>query len=87
MKRVLDLIMTLSAVVVLLPVFLILIIAIRLNSKGAAIFTQERAGKDGKPFTFYKFRTMRTDADPYGASPKSGDDPRVTKIGKILRET
>ena len=70
----------------LLPVFVLISLAIKLNSKSPAIFKQERAGKNGEPFTFYKFRTMRTDADSFGASPKSGKDSRLTKIGKILRE-
>lgn len=74
------------AVIILLPVFAVIIIAIRVSSKGAAVFKQERAGKDGKPFTFYKFRTMKVDVDPFGSSPKSGDDPRLTKTGKFLRE-
>jgi len=70
----------------LLPVFVIIWVLIRIGSKGVVIFKQERVGKDGKPFVFYKFRTMRTDVDPFGPSPKSGDDPRLTKIGKFLRE-
>jgi undecaprenyl phosphate N,N'-diacetylbacillosamine 1-phosphate transferase len=86
LKRALDIAVSLPAVVILLPVFAVIIIAIRVSSKGMAIFRQERAGKNGKPFTFYKFRTMKTDADPFGASPKSGDDPRLTKVGKFLRE-
>jgi len=63
-----------------------LIVAIRLSSKGSAIFTQERAGKGGRPFVFYKFRTMRTDVDPFGPSPKSDNDTRLTRIGRFLRE-
>ena len=70
----------------MLPVFVAIIIAIRVSSKGSAVFKQKRAGKDGKPFTFYKFRTMKAGVDPFGASPKSGSDPRLTKIGKFLRE-
>ena len=85
-KQILDVLISLPAVVFLLPIFVIIIIAIRVSSKGAAVFRQERAGKDGKPFMFYKFRTMRLDVDPFGASPKSGDDPRLTKVGKFLRE-
>jgi lipopolysaccharide/colanic/teichoic acid biosynthesis glycosyltransferase len=85
-KRALNICMSLLAVVTLLPVFAVIAVAIRLSSKGPAIFRQERAGKDGKPFMFYKFRTMKIDADPFGASPKSGDDPRLTKTGKFLRE-
>ena len=86
MKRLLDLIIAILAVSLLLPGFFVIFLAIKLSSKGAAIFKQERAGRGGKPFTFYKFRTMRTDVDPFGPSPKSGDDPRLTKIGKFLRE-
>jgi lipopolysaccharide/colanic/teichoic acid biosynthesis glycosyltransferase len=85
-KRILDLLISFPAIVMLLPVFVVIVIAIRVGSKGAAVFKQERAGKDGKPFPFYKFRTMRLDVDPFGASPKSGDDPRLTKIGRFLRE-
>jgi lipopolysaccharide/colanic/teichoic acid biosynthesis glycosyltransferase len=86
MKRLFDILASLPVIVVLLPVLVLLWAAIRLGSKGSAVFSQERAGKDGKPFTFYKFRTMRTDVDPFGPSPKAGDDPRLTKIGKLLRE-
>jgi lipopolysaccharide/colanic/teichoic acid biosynthesis glycosyltransferase len=86
MKRLLDIVLSLLAVVILLPVFVVIAVAIRISSKGPAIFRQERAGKDGKPFIFYKFRTMRTDVDHFGPSPKSVDDPRLTKIGKLLRE-
>ncbi len=86
MKRLLDIVLSLSAIVLLLPVFAVIIIAIKLTNKGSAIFKQQRAGKDGKPFVFYKFRTMKLDVDPFGASPKSGEDPRLTRIGKFLRE-
>jgi len=86
LKRIFDLLISLPAVIILLPVFAVIIVAIRLGSKGPAIFKQERAGKKGKPFIFYKFRTMKTDVDPFGPSPKSGDDLRLTRIGKFLRE-
>lgn len=86
MKRILDLLVTLPAVVLMLPVFIILTVAIKLSGKGPMIFKQERAGKNGKPFMFYKFRTMKFDADPFGPSPKTSDDPRLTKVGKLLRE-
>lgn len=85
-KRILDLLISFPAIVILLPVFAVIIIAIRVSSKGMAVFRQERAGKNGVPFTFYKFRTMKLDVDPFGSSPKSGDDPRLTRIGKLLRE-
>jgi len=85
-KRLLDISISLLIMVVLLPVFAIIIVAIRISSKGPAVFKQERAGKNGKPFMFYKFRTMNLDVDPFGASPKSGEDPRLTKVGRFLRE-
>ena len=85
-KRLLDISISLPTIIFLLPVFAVIIIAIRVSSKGPALFKQERAGKDGKPFMFYKFRTMKLDVDPFGPSPKSGKDPRLTKVGMFLRE-
>ena len=86
MKRLFDIALSLSAAALLLPVFAVIVIAIKFSSKGPAIFKQERAGKNGKPFMFYKFRTMKLDVDPFGPSPKSGKDPRLTKVGMFLRE-
>ena len=77
---------SITAMVVLSLPLLVIVVVIRLSSAGPAVFKQERAGKNGKPFTMYKFRTMRTDVDPFGASPKTGQDPRLTKIGIFLRE-
>jgi lipopolysaccharide/colanic/teichoic acid biosynthesis glycosyltransferase len=85
-KRIVDIFIALTAIVILLPIFIIIFLAIKLTSKGSAIFKQERAGKNGRPFFFYKFRTMRLGVNPYGPSPKSRDDPRLTKIGRFLRE-
>ncbi len=85
-KRFFDLLVSLSAIVVLLPVFAVIVIAIKISGRGPAIFRQERAGKNGKPFVFYKFRTMKADVNPFGPSPKTGDDPRLTRVGKFLRE-
>ena len=86
LKRIFDLLITLLAIILLLPLFAVIVIAIKISSKGPAIFKQERVGKNGKPFMFYKFRTMRVDVDPFGPSPKSGKDPRLTKVGMLLRE-
>ena len=86
LKRMLDLLVAGLLLVVLSPVLLAIGLAIRLGSPGPAVFRQERAGKAGRPFTLYKFRTMRLDADPFGPSPKSGVDPRLTPIGRRLRE-
>jgi len=85
-KRVLDIVISLSAMIILSPIFVAIVIAIRLSSKGPAVFKQQRAGKNGEPFVFYKFRTMKLDVDPFGPSPKSGKDPRLTRSGRFLRE-
>jgi undecaprenyl phosphate N,N'-diacetylbacillosamine 1-phosphate transferase len=85
-KRIFDIVFSLPVTVVLLPVFVIIAIVIKISDKGPAVFKQERTGKDGKPFIFYKFRTMKVQVDPFGQSPKSGDDPRLIKPGKFLRE-
>ena len=86
LKRGLDIIISLLVLIILWPVLLLIVIAIKVSSKGPAVFKQQRAGKNGDSFVFYKFRTMTIDADPFGPSPKSAGDPRLTKIGRILRE-
>jgi len=85
-KRGLDIFLALAGTAVLFPILVAIGISIRLSSKGPSVFKQQRAGKNGKPFVFYKFRTMKLDVDPFGPSPKSGEDPRLTKFGKFLRE-
>jgi len=85
-KNVLDFLLSVLAIIILLPAFIVLIILIKASSKGPAVFKQTRAGKNGKPFTFYKFRTMKIDVDPFGPSPKSGADLRLTKTGIFLRK-
>ena len=85
-KRGFDFLISLLALIILCPFGIIMVIAIKCESKGAAIFKQKRAGRSGNAFVFYKFRTMKNDVDPYGPSPKSGTDNRLTKIGRFLRE-
>jgi len=85
-KRIFDIIISLILLIIFWPVFVIIAIAIKISDKGPAIFKHERAGKDGKPFVFYKFRTMKKNVDPYDRSPESGEDPRLIKCGKFLRE-
>jgi sugar transferase EpsL len=86
LKRAFDLTVSSALLVVLSPLLVATVIAIRWGSRGPAVFKQERAGKGGIPFVFYKFRTMRLGVDPFGPSPKSCIDMRLTKIGKVLRE-
>ena len=85
-KRVLDILITIAAMVILSPVLAAICLILKLSSKGPVIFKQERAGKNGRPFIFYKFRTMKPNVEPFGSSPKSGEDSRLTKTGKFLRE-
>jgi len=85
-RKLLDLLISALALILLFPFLVIIWLAVKLESKGPGIFTQQRAGKNGKPFTFYKFRTMKVDVDAFGPSPKSAGDPRLTKTGKFLRE-
>ncbi|MCP4453455.1 MAG: sugar transferase [Planctomycetes bacterium] len=87
MKRLFDLGVSLLALLMLWPVMLMIAVAIRVTSSGAAIFAQTRAGEHGRPFTIYKFRTMRIETEPYGASPQGAEDPRLTRMGQWLRET
>lgn len=86
-RRLLDIVVAVVALAAAAPLMLLIAALIRRDSAGPALFRQTRAGRDGRPFTLFKFRTMRTDADPYGASPHSGDDPRLTRLGRLLRES
>ena len=86
LKRLFDALVGGTMLVVLSPLLLAVAVAIRVSSPGPAIFRQERTGKGGRPFALYKFRTMRLDVDPFGPSPKSGADPRLTRIGRLLLE-
>ena len=85
-KRVLDLILALLALILLAPLMLAAALAVKLSSKGPVIFKQKRLGRDGREFDFYKFRSMVVNAEQTGSGVYSGkDDPRVTKVGRILR--
>jgi len=85
-KRVLDVVFSLSLLIVLSPLLLITAIAIKLESKGPVIFMQERLGLDGKPFMIFKFRSMCVGAEKGGVYETKGDS-RVTRIGRFIRKT
>jgi len=87
LKRLLDLIVVIVFGPLILIIALLTALLIRLTDGPPAIFRQERAGHHGKPFTLYKFRTMRQDVDPFGPSPKTGHDNRLTTTGRFLRAT
>ena len=86
-KRYGDCLLAAIALIVFSPLFLICYLAVKHEDGGPAIFKQERIGRFGRPFYIYKFRSMRLDAEKFGpALYKSGADPRLTKVGKFLRE-
>lgn len=84
-KRCLDLILSLMALILLMPLILIIYILVRVKLGNPAIFKQKRPGKDEKIFTLYKFRTMTDQKDENGNL--LPDEKRLTKFGKILRST
>lgn len=98
-RRVQDVVLSLLALAVLWPLMLIVALIIVIDSPGASpIFSQTRIGRDGKPFAFYKFRSMRPNAEqelekllPYnemsGPVFKIKDDPRITRIGRFIRRS
>jgi len=62
-------------------------VEVKLDSKGPAVYSQTRAGLHGKPFTMYKFRSMRNDAEAKGVQWAVDNDPRITRLGKFLRQS
>jgi len=86
LKRIIDVVASLFILIITFPLSLLAIIAIKLDSKGPVIFKQKRVGKNGKLFTIYKFRTMVPNAEAdTGAVLAAKNDPRTTRIGRILR--
>jgi lipopolysaccharide/colanic/teichoic acid biosynthesis glycosyltransferase len=87
MKMLLDVILSILGLIVLFPVFLIVAVAIKIDSPGPVFFSQKRIGKNFKPFNLYKFRSMINDAPRKGAAITGEDDPRITRLGRLLRKT
>lgn len=97
-KRIFDFITSLLALIVLIPVFLIIAIAIKADDpKGGILYSQKRIGRNGRPFKMFKFRSMQADADKRlnqllkyneieGAMFKMKDDPRITRVGRVIRK-
>lgn len=87
-KRGGDVAMALVGLALAWPAMLLTALAVRLSSRGPVLYTQERVGADGEPFTLYKFRSMRTDAESStGPVWAQKDDPRITPVGRFLRRT
>jgi lipopolysaccharide/colanic/teichoic acid biosynthesis glycosyltransferase len=96
LKRACDVVFSAAALVLLAPLFPLVVLAIRLDSRGPVIFTQLRAGAGGRPFRMYKLRTMTADAEESLSEIvrledlrepmfKLPNDPRVTRVGRLLR--
>ena len=86
-KRLIDIIMSSLGIIILSPLFLIIAILIKLESRGPVIFKQVRAGKDSEPFYIYKFRSMKIDAPNKSTNDFKDADIFITKIGKLIRKT
>jgi len=87
LKHCLDFMFALLMLIALSPLMAIVVVLIRLESKGSALFTQVRVGRYEKPFEIYKFRTMVQDADKKGPLLTQQNDPRITRLGHFLRRS
>lgn len=85
-KRVFDIFTALLMLIILSPVFIVLAIAIKTDSRGPVFFRQRRVTQYGKVFRIFKFRTMVADAEKRGAQVTSAGDDRITKVGKFIRK-
>jgi len=87
LKRLLDVVISLSGLVLFFPLFLLIAVFIKLDSKGPIFFRQERVGQDFKQFRIYKFRTMNLEGYLAGSMITVQGDGRITRVGRILRKT
>jgi lipopolysaccharide/colanic/teichoic acid biosynthesis glycosyltransferase len=85
-KRAFDLLVAVAGLIVLAPLFAVAAVLIKLDSSGPVFYKGDRIGKDGVPFKIYKFRTMVIRADQMGAALTHQGDPRVTRVGRFLRD-
>ncbi|MBD3232014.1 exopolysaccharide biosynthesis polyprenyl glycosylphosphotransferase [Candidatus Dependentiae bacterium] len=87
LKRAFDVVIAVLTIIFFAPVYLLITLLIKSESKGPVIFKQKRIGLNGQAFVMYKFRSMKLNAPKYATTPKDGSDKRITKIGKFLRKT
>lgn len=85
-KRIIDIVLSLLALILLSPVFIITALIVRCTSPGPIFYAQERIGYHGKPFKMHKFRSMYVDAEKGGPALSKDDDPRITPFGRIMRK-
>lgn len=86
LKRISDILLSTILLIILSPLFLIIAIAIKIDSKGPIFYKQERVTQYGRIFKIFKFRTMIQDADKKGSLVTIGEDPRITRVGKMIRK-
>ena len=86
LKRIFDLVMSVLLIIILSPAMLVIAVAVALDSPGGVFYRQRRVTTYGKEFRIFKFRTMRSDADRIGPAVTSGEDARITRVGKVLRD-
>ena len=85
-KRIMDVAVSIIAICLLSPIYLVIAVCVKLSSKGPVFYLQERMGRYGKPFNIIKFRTMIIDAEKYGPALSSDGDPRITRLGRFMRK-
>ncbi|HRW22533.1 MAG TPA: exopolysaccharide biosynthesis polyprenyl glycosylphosphotransferase, partial [Bacteroidales bacterium] len=86
-KRLIDIVGSTIAIIILSPIYLIISIGVKLSSPGPIIYSHQRIGRNAKPFTIYKFRSMVKNAETNGPELSSKRDCRVTSFGRFLRKT
>lgn len=86
-KRLYDVVLAGLGLLLAVPALLLVAVAIKICDRGPILFRQARVGLQGRPFTILKFRTMRPGAETMGTSVTAGGDPRVTRIGRLLRKS
>jgi lipopolysaccharide/colanic/teichoic acid biosynthesis glycosyltransferase len=84
-KRVFDVVVSLLVILVALPLWAVVALAIKVDTPGPVFYRGERIGKGGEPFRIYKFRTMVVDAAEHGPGITTGQDTRITRVGRFLR--
>lgn len=86
LKRIFDILVSLMVLTVFSWIYILVALAVKLNSKGPIFYSHERIGWHGKPFLIHKFRSMYTDAEKMGPALSSKNDPRITPLGRFLRK-
>lgn len=86
MKRIFDIVASGIGLIILSPLFVVLAVWIKIDSKGPVFYRQIHVGKDNKDFRLFKFRSMRPDSDKLGLITVGGRDPRVTRSGYYIRK-